>query len=306
MLEQLHEAVDRGGTFQTTSPQHLTDRERQEVLAVFDRYAECWLESGERFLADRGVSPARRTEARRRLAATSYWTLLHRAMEHSDLVRRGLATELSLAADQLAASVLDVTGQSFQTIREHTNWLITQGFLDRHPGRALRISLADAVVPYFDQTLRQTLTDIEAALSRLRPAWVDDESALDPAEQTIRLVRSAISSGIVEEPPVHHWLEIVVPVDAIERFPLPAGVVLVGRTSPAEIVLRNGAVSRTHCRIEIQGDLARITDLGSTNGTYVDDDKVVDTRTLRDGMIIRIGPYQLAYRYEPDEGLGTN
>ena len=48
------------------------------------------------------------------------------------------------------------------------------------------------------------------------------------------------------------------------------------------------AVSRNHCRIRYEGDQFLIRDLGSTNGTYVDDELVEETR-LRDGDQIKIG-----------------
>ena len=65
-------------------------------------------------------------------------------------------------------------------------------------------------------------------------------------------------------------LELVDGFDVGLRFIIgPAGATL-GRTQPAEIVLPDTEVSRTHCRLVIQGDEVIVSDLKSTNGTFVD------------------------------------
>src|SRR4051794_17401983 len=97
-------------------------------------------------------------------------------------------------------------------------------------------------------------------------------------------MRMALPNGIgVEDAPPHHVLEIVSPAEAAERIPLWTGTVVIGRVPPAEIMLRDAAVSRAHCRIELEGDEVRVTDLRSTNGTFVDGERIEGTRDLRDG-----------------------
>ena len=46
--------------------------------------------------------------------------------------------------------------------------------------------------------------------------------------------------------------------------------VVLGRGEESDVQLQDGEVSRRHAMIEIHGDEAVVTDLGSTNGTYVD------------------------------------
>lgn len=92
---------------------------------------------------------------------------MHRVMEHADHLRRGMVQEDNLVADHLAASVLDQTGQSFQTIRDHISWLISQNLLDRGGGRVLRVSLGQAVGGYFDAALQQTAAEAADAAQRL-------------------------------------------------------------------------------------------------------------------------------------------
>lgn len=287
-------------------PATLQDRDRMTILQVFDIYAMAWLAAADQFLTDQSLSPARRTEARRRLTSTSYWILMHLATEHADHLRRGIVSEDSLVADQLAASVLDQTGQSFQTIRDHISWLINQGLLDRAPGRVLRVSLASAVAGYFDETLRQTAVELVDAAQRLGMAVSGQARSLPPGtfvesraiDETIRLrLPEDCGEGTVE-PRAVHWLEVTSPAVAATRVALSDTPLVIGRARPAHLLLPDGAVSRAHCQIEVTADGIKVTDLGSTNGTFVDGQRVEGSALLAEGGALRIGPYSLTYRRE--------
>ena len=288
------------------APGTLGERDRATILQVFDSYALAWLSAADQFLLDQQLSPARRTEARRRLTSTSYWVLMHRMIEHADQVRRGLASETTLVADQLAANVLDLTGQSFQTIRDHISWLISQGLLDRAPGRVLRVSLAQASSQHFDEALRQTASEAAEAAQRLgmaqtartrpwdQPGFTDD----NPADQTIRLRIPGQDGGGEPEPRVIHWLDVISPTAAATRVPLSETPMVIGRARPAQLLLPDGLVSRSHCQVAVVGDDVVVTDLGSTNGTYIDGRRLEAPEILAEGAMLRIGPYSLTCKRE--------
>ncbi|MFP5385654.1 MAG: FHA domain-containing protein [Bacteriovoracia bacterium] len=46
--------------------------------------------------------------------------------------------------------------------------------------------------------------------------------------------------------------------------------VVVGRSTKSDLVIPHESISRSHCRIEFVKGIFKITDLGSSNGTYVD------------------------------------
>jgi len=59
------------------------------------------------------------------------------------------------------------------------------------------------------------------------------------------------------------------------EFRLPAeGEVIIGRGAELPVVLAEDMVSRKHARLTIQGERIRIEDLGSTNGTFVNGERV--------------------------------
>src|ERR1044072_7960124 len=66
-------------------------------------------------------------------------------------------------------------------------------------------------------------------------------------------------------------------------------VVSVGRRPDNTIWLEDSDVSKYHAVIERRGALYFITDLGSSNGTTVNNEPLVAQRTLRDGDLICLG-----------------
>lgn len=73
------------------------------------------------------------------------------------------------------------------------------------------------------------------------------------------------------------------------EFPVtPGKEIVVGRSSDLDMVLVEDMVSRKHARIALQPDGIWIEDLGSTNGTFVNGEKIKRSR-LKEGDRILIG-----------------
>jgi pSer/pThr/pTyr-binding forkhead associated (FHA) protein len=73
------------------------------------------------------------------------------------------------------------------------------------------------------------------------------------------------------------------------EFPIVADrQVIVGRSSDLDMVLVEDMVSRKHARITVQGDQIWIEDLGSTNGTFVNGEKI-KRASLKEGDRVLIG-----------------
>src|SRR5688572_21854790 len=64
--------------------------------------------------------------------------------------------------------------------------------------------------------------------------------------------------------------------------------IIVGRFSDLDMVLVEDMVSRKHARIQMQQDQVWIEDLGSTNGTFVNGEKIKRAR-LKEGDRVLIG-----------------
>ncbi len=84
-------------------------------------------------------------------------------------------------------------------------------------------------------------------------------------------------------------LELQSGPDAPRAFPVPARVsVVLGRKAPAQVILSDPTVSRTHCALEFDGRTCRIKDLGSTHGTFVNETRVNASLVLP-GDLIQVG-----------------
>jgi two-component system response regulator HydG len=89
-----------------------------------------------------------------------------------------------------------------------------------------------------------------------------------------------------------------------------ASRLLVGKGPTADLKLADPAVSRRHLALEIERGRLRVTDLGSTNGTWIDNHEIVDAYA-RGGELLRIGSTSIRIERatgasEVDAGRGTS
>ena len=102
--------------------------------------------------------------------------------------------------------------------------------------------------------------------------------------------------GLVPEVP-NGWL-----VGDVAEIALTAGDNVLGREGPGIILLKSSTVSRRHARIKIEGDRAVVEDLGSKNGTYVNDRRVTSPTPVVDGNQVRIGSLLFTFRLPQPAG----
>jgi pSer/pThr/pTyr-binding forkhead associated (FHA) protein len=78
---------------------------------------------------------------------------------------------------------------------------------------------------------------------------------------------------------------------------LPTQMVTIGRAPDNDVVVGDPATSGHHGRIEVRADSFWISDLGSTNGTLVNGEPVIE-KQLSDGDMIAIGQNTLRFTLE--------
>lgn len=72
-------------------------------------------------------------------------------------------------------------------------------------------------------------------------------------------------------------------------FTLEGDQLTVGRDSTNEIVINDAEISRRHARLTFQGGKYVIEDLGSTNGTFVNGQRLAGPRVLKAGEVVSFG-----------------
>lgn len=80
-----------------------------------------------------------------------------------------------------------------------------------------------------------------------------------------------------------------------EKYPLGARGVIIGRRRTSDIRLEDTNVSRIHASIDFFEGSYYITDLGSTNGTYINGIRI-SKKKLSEGDLIRVGTTVLEFK----------
>lgn len=80
-------------------------------------------------------------------------------------------------------------------------------------------------------------------------------------------------------------------------------IVTIGRENGNDIPLKKGGISRHHARMEWRSGVWYVTDLASTNGSWMDDDKLEPHRPYAwsFGSVLTIGVYTLELRQQEPE-----
>jgi DNA-binding winged helix-turn-helix (wHTH) protein len=73
----------------------------------------------------------------------------------------------------------------------------------------------------------------------------------------------------------------------------------IGRAVDSDIVITSRRVSREHSRVERQGRHVMLVDLGSTNGTFLNGERVLAPVRLRDGDSVSVGDVVLVF-HDPE------
>jgi len=74
-----------------------------------------------------------------------------------------------------------------------------------------------------------------------------------------------------------------------KEFALTKDEIFLGREASCDIVLSDAEVSRRHARIYLGTSGYVIEDLGSTNGTFVNDQRLSGPHLLQSGELVRLG-----------------
>ena len=133
----------------------------------------------------------------------------------------------------------------------------------------------------------------------LGPVHID--FAVDDTEQTGQLRvessnrRGPAAPATASSPSPAHP---IIDVDG-EKWLLTEPVTVIGRGTEADIVVNDSGVSRRHLELRITPTGVIATDLGSTNGTFVEGHKI-DAATLLDGNRIVIGRTPIDFWTHPD------
>jgi hypothetical protein len=112
-------------------------------------------------------------------------------------------------------------------------------------------------------------------------------------DNSLKPGRFGISSQIKQNEPGKRPGTIVMPSG--ERIGLTDEPNVIGRLGNCRIIISDTNTSRQHAQIVRLGSGFAINDLGSTNGTFVNGERVIADRRLADGDIVTVGAVSLRF-----------
>ncbi|MBL8160678.1 MAG: FHA domain-containing protein [Anaerolineae bacterium] len=141
---------------------------------------------------------------------------------------------------------------------------------------------------YFDNYNRKTMatqaiytmTDRHESTQFLRTREIERMLRMPPVEK---------KPGV---PPTHFTYQD-------KTTPLQADLIRIGRAQQNELILNAKNISRFHCQIKREGSQVVIEDLGSTNGTFVNEVLIKQPHVLSVGDVARIGQETILFHDSP-------
>jgi hypothetical protein len=134
-----------------------------------------------------------------------------------------------------------------------------------------------------------------AARQPLRPGNDEiisaDRPRVNGRAQQIPPVRSSVASEM-------HCLRVEDGELANQLLIIDSSSIKIGRSAPADIILSHKSLSREHCIVGVANDELLVTDLNSTNGSYIDDVRVSRATILPVGSVLRLGEIEMRHLVE--------
>ncbi|MFZ0545332.1 MAG: protein kinase, partial [Candidatus Promineifilaceae bacterium] len=236
---------------------------------------------------------------------------------NKDLDGRSDIYSLGIMLFQLA------TGQLPFDIRSPTDAVLKHINEQPPEPRTIRPGVPGAVSTIINRTIAkepadrfQTGEDLAAVLRRAASNLTDaDVTQFAPPESVLSLSTRLLPPGGMVEPsrlgvdltamPGQARLLIAQAGQDPQSVTLEKNSYILGRSSSSDIVLNGDGVSRRHARMErTASGHWQITDLGSTNGTFLAESKLLPdiTEIWEEGQPVRIGPFYLRWQ---DAGAGV-
>ena len=121
-----------------------------------------------------------------------------------------------------------------------------------------------------------------------RPKAADENDLRSTSHEKDSTVITVISKPQLQDPAKEACLVVINGLDLGRKHGLDQSSVLIGRSSKTDIQIDQDSISRNHAMLLNDGTRYLVRDLGSTNGTYVNDHQI-NEHTLIDGDQIRVG-----------------
>lgn len=187
--------------------------------------------------------------------------------------------------------------------------LILPSFFIKFSSPEAQINMANLIEPFFwvglfGGIIPIVLAVVYAASVASRPAVPvapppppPMQPGYPPVQVPVQVPQPPVAPPRPPRPKANGWLYIQSGPAAGRSFQLNMGDTRIGRSPDNDIVLNDPEVSKSHALIREQGGQFTIQDLGSTNGTFVNGQRLYSVQMLYDGDNVRIGQAVLIFKH---------
>jgi hypothetical protein len=123
--------------------------------------------------------------------------------------------------------------------------------------------------------------------------WSGPDPGVPPFAPVPSEIPAAGSTRIIERAPKTLAM-LVDKARPDQRYDL-SGTINIGRSSDNQISLQVPSISRHHAWIKSEGEDFLVFDVGSANGTFVNDEQIKEPRRLESGDVVRFGDAEFVF-----------
>lgn len=123
--------------------------------------------------------------------------------------------------------------------------------------------------------------------------WTGPDPGVPPLAPAPSEIPAAGSTRIIQRAP--KTLAMLVDKAHPDRRYDLSGTMNVGRSGDNQITLQDSTVSRHHAWIKSEGEDFLVFDVGSANGTFVNDEQIEEPRRLDNGDVVRFGDAEFVF-----------
>lgn len=117
----------------------------------------------------------------------------------------------------------------------------------------------------------------------------------EPPKENLAAGRKTVLISDKRKPPVVGWFVAMSGEQRGEDFRVREGKNLLGSGPEAQIVIRDSTISGQHASLRYEDGKFYLTDLDSSNGTYLNNKKIA-REELKDNDVIRVGEVLLKFK----------
>lgn len=121
-----------------------------------------------------------------------------------------------------------------------------------------------------------------------------------PNHSTERSAAAAVDQTVPDfevhdAPEAEHYVSVFQGLTKLRSARIGATPLVLGRDPNRPFHLPDASVSRAHCELRLEGGVVLVRDLGSTNGVFIDGQRIVGERVLPLGSVLQLGGHMLRH-----------